>query len=538
MLRGGDPDAGLTGRQEGQVRQMNRWRKTLSMMMAGVLMTGCAGTACGEADQVITVDPQRVSEVNGGVFEGWGTSLCWWANRIGYSDTLSRLAAEAFCDPEKGLGLNILRYNIGGGDDPAHDHITRTDSMMPGFWLNPGYDEASGTYSWEYDWTQDANQRNVLNRCLQTYGDGMIVEAFSNSPPYFMTNSGCTSGAKRAFQNNLREDAYDAFARYLADVAEQFYTEWGILFQSLSPMNEPNTSNWQAFSEKQEGCHFDPGASQSRILTATAEKLREKGLEQIQISGTDETSIDTQALSLTQLSEEALAVITRVDTHAYAGSGRDFLLRQTLQRNKNLWMSEVDSGQTVGEAAGEMGAGLWLAKEILADLNGLTPSAWILWQVIDNHICREGYLGRRDSGMIDPKGGYWGVAVADHDLEQLILTQKYYVFGQFTRYIRPGCRLIAVDGDAVAAEDPEFRRLVVVAVNAGGAEKTVRADLSAFGPAVAAGSEVQAVRTSGSLADGEQWAALPALVTDESGFSAVLPPYSVTTFLIPETAQE
>jgi hypothetical protein len=49
---------------------------------------------------------------------------------------------------------------------------------------------------------------------------------------------------------------------------------------------------------------------------------------------------------------------------------------------------------------------------------------------------------------------------------------------------------------------------------------------------------VQAVRTSGSLADGEQWAALPALVTDESGFSAVLPPYSVTTFLIPETVQE
>ena len=509
-------------------------RKAVTLMLAGVLLASSAAADGREAVQDVVLDPLKTPEVNGGVFEGWGTSLCWWANRIGYSDTLSRLAAEAFCDPDRGLGLNILRYNIGGGDDPAHDHITRTDSMMPGFWSNPVYDEASGAWSWDYDWSQDAAQRNVLSHCLQVYGEDLIVEAFSNSPPYFMTNSGCSSGAKYAFQNNLREDAYDDFARYLADVAEHFRSEWGILFQSLSPMNEPNTSYWQAFSEKQEGCHFDPGASQSRILAAVAEKLKEKGLDSILIAGTDETSIDTQALSLTQLTEEALAVLSRVDTHAYAGSGRDFLLRQVLQRNKNLWMSEVDGGQTVGGASGEMGAGLWLAKEILADLNELQPSAWVLWQVIDNHICRDGYLGRKDSGMVDLQGGYWGVAVADHDREQLLLTMKYYVFGQFTRYIRPGCRLIPAGGDWVAAEDPERGRLVVVAVNAGDTATTVRVDCSAFGPSAAPGSGVQPVRTSGSIADGEHWAELAPLPVDESGcFMASLPPYSVTTFLVP-----
>ena len=512
---------------------MIRLRKYITFMMVGCLLASCAGAAGSETDEVITVDPQNVSMVNGGVFEGWGTSLCWWANRIGYSDVLSRLAAEAFCDPEKGLGLNILRYNIGGGDDPEHNHITRTDSMIPGYWKNPRYDEDTGSYSWEYDWTQDANQRNVLSQCLQA-GENMIVEAFSNSPPYFMTNSGCSSGSKRAFQDNLRDDAYGAFAQYLADVAEHFSSEWGILFQSISPMNEPDTSYWQAFSEKQEGCHFDPGLSQSRILVATAEKLKAKGLDGILIAGTDETSIDTQALSLTRLSEEALEAISRVDTHAYAGSGRDFLLRQTLMRNKNLWMSEVDSGQTIGKDSGEMGAGLWLAREILTDLNGLTPSAWILWQVIDNHICRDGYLGRRDSGMVDTQGGYWGVAVADHDLEQLVLTMKYYVFGQFTRYIRPGCRLFSVKGDAVAAEDPQSRRLVVVALNDGDTEKSVRVDLSAFGAAVRPGAEVQVIRTSGSMDGGEHWAELPAMGMDEGGFTTALPPYSVTTFLIPE----
>ena len=512
--------------------------KSLAAVMAGILLTSCACAAGEQAEQTVLIDPENVSPVNGGVFEGWGTSLCWWANRVGYSDALTRLAAEAFCNPETGLGLNILRYNIGGGDDPSHDHITRTDSMMPGFWKDPSYDEASGTYSWTYDWTQDAAQRNVLDQCRQTYGENIIVEAFSNSPPYFMTNSGCSSGAKRAFENNLRNDAYDAFARYLADVAEHFSKEWGLRFQSISPMNEPNTSYWQAFSEKQEGCHFDPGANQSRILVALAEKLKEKGLDDILLSGTDETSIDTQALSLTQLSDEALAVISRVDTHAYAGSGRDFLLRQVSQRDKNLWMSEVDSGDTLGKDAGEMGAGLWLAREILTDLNELKPSAWILWQVIDNHISKDGYLGRKDSGMVDPLRGYWGVAVADHDREQLILTMKYYVFGQFTRYIRPGSRLIAVGKDVIAAEDPNLNRLTLVMMNPEDAEKTVRVDLSALASSVKPGSDVQMIRTSGGMESGEHWAELPGPVLEESGFTAVLTPYSVTTFLIPESSRQ
>ena len=243
-------------------------------------------------------------------------------------------------------------------------------------------------------------------------------------------------------------------------------------------------------------------------------------------------------MSLTQLSEEALAVISRVDTHAYSGSGRDFLLRQVSQRGKNLWMSEVDSGDTLGKDAGEMGAGLWLAREILMDLNELKPSAWILWQVIDNHISKDGYLGRKDSGMVDTSRGYWGVAVADHDLERLILTMKYYVFGQFTRYIRPGSRLMSVDKNAIVAEDPNLHRLALVMMNPEENEKAVRIDLSALSSSVAPGTAVQMIRTSGGMESGEHWAELPGPVMEESSFSAVLSPYSVTTFLIPESSQE
>ena len=512
------------------MRVKARW---MALLLAGILALAPGGAmAEQEADMTIFIDPANMSQVNGGVFEGWGTSLCWWANRVGYSDTLAELAAQAFCDPKEGLGLNILRYNIGGGDDPAHSHITRTDSMIPGYWADPVYDEAAGEYRWNWDWSQDANQRNVLEKCLAAGGEGMLVEGFSNSPPYFMTKSGCSSGAKMAFQNNLKEDAYEAFARYLAEVTEHFAAEWGIRFQSLSPMNEPNTNYWAANSPKQEGCHFDPGLSQSRILTATAQALAERGLSDVQVSGTDETSIDTQALSLSQLSGEALAAISRVDTHTYSGSSREFLRGLVLQRGKNLWMSEVDGGDTVGHNAGEMGAGLWLAQRIAEDLNGLTPSAWILWQVIDSHICQAGYLGRQDTGMVNTAGGYWGTAVADHDRQDLILTMKYYVLGQFTRYIRPGSRLIAVKGPAVAALDESGQRLTVVAFNREEEARSARLDLSAFGQAFPAGSRVRVIRTSGSMAQGEHWAELPEEITEESGLTVILAPHSVTTWIV------
>lgn len=500
------------------------------LLLLGLTAAGCSPATGGQADLRLSVDPANLSRVGSGVFEGWGTSLCWWANRIGYSDALSQLAAEAFCDPARGLGLNILRYNIGGGDDPAHDHITRTDSMMPGYWRNPQTE--GGTYTWDYDWEQDRNQRNVLEKCMNVYGEGLMVEAFSNSPPYFMTESGCTSGAVSAFRDNLKPDAYGAFARYLADVAEHFSAEWGIRFQSISPMNEPDTAYWSAMSPKQEGCHFDSGASQSRILTALAEALKARGLKDILISGTDETSIDTQLLSWSRLSPEAKAAVSRIDTHTYGGSRRADLRETAIREGKNLWMSEVDGGETLGKGAGEMGAALWLGQRIVDDLNGLTPSAWILWQVIDSHISRDGYLGRKDTGMVHTGGGYWGTAVADHDRQELVLTMKYYAFGQFSRYIRPGSRLIRMDGPAVAALSESGKQLTVTVVHAEGAPGTLALDLSAFGGRFPDGSPVRVIRTSGSMARGEHWAELPPLSVTGRNVSASLAPHSITTFIV------
>lgn len=537
------------------------------------------------ADVTVTLLPDDVSpfhDTNGdglGEFEGWGTSLCWWANRVGYDETLTAKAAELFYG-DTGLDMNIGRYNVGGGDlvgdrsdealagvneavldrflHPAH--ITRTDSAVPGYavdvtpivvtddkpltWYEENFARADAEcgYAWNYDWEADASQMAVLKAAADASGEDFIAEAFSNSPPYFMTLSGCSSGARSGVQDNLRADSYNAFAAYMADVIEHWNEEGVITFQSVSPMNEPYTDYWSSNSNKQEGCHFNQGKSQSNILVALNKELEAKGIDII-LSGTDETSIDVAITSYNKLTDEAQKAISRIDTHTYSGGGREILSALARQEGKNLWMSEVDGSFVAGSKAGEMGAALGFAKRVMKDLNEMKASAWIMWNAIDMHVDSSA----PDSSAVDYAdwesfnskakfgGGFWGIAVADHDAKEIALTKKYYAYGQFSRYIRPGYTLIGSDNDDVlAAYDPVGKKLVIVAVNLEAEDKLWQFDMSGF---ASAGAEISAVRTSGSMEDGENWADVTALVeidadAAEKNFEAVLKGNSITTFIV------
>ncbi|MBQ8195982.1 MAG: discoidin domain-containing protein [Oscillospiraceae bacterium] len=474
-------------------------------------------------DGQVRVSPLNASTMNGGRFEGWGTSLCWWANRIGYSDSLSQQAADLFYGDD-GLALNIMRYNIGGGDDPTHNHITRTDSAVPG-WLV--LDEETGERV--YDYTADANQLNVLRRCAEAAGEDAWVEVFSNSPPYFMTVSGCSSGNTNASANNIKDECYGEVGEYLAHVSAYINNELGIRVDSISPMNEANTNHWGAFSNKQEGCHVDAGESQSTLIIETANAMERYGLGDVLVIASDETDPAKQVEEYKTFSAEALEKIDRISTHTYGTNGIEELGALAKKEGFNLWMSEVDGSSTAGEDAGEMGAALWFAQKIIYDINKLSPSAWIMWQVIDTHISAEGYNGNKDSGMPDITGGFWGTAVADHDNDTIILTQKYYGFGQFTRYIRPGTTLIHCDENTLAAYDKDKGELVIVAVNPYADDKTFNFDLSQFAEL---GASVEVTRTSGDSTSGEHWTQLDSIRAHSDGFVAELKGNSITTFVM------
>ncbi|WP_051233917.1 glycoside hydrolase [Butyrivibrio sp. NC3005] len=529
----------------------------------------------------ISLDKKSIfNDTNGdgfGEFQGFGTSLCWWANRVGYSEKLTKDAVKLFFNKNEGLGFSIGRYNIGGGDNVSDDvecikdtssiltdernhphlkHIRRSDSEIPGFacdvtkidlqrhdisFYNEKYErvfEDCG-FAWNYDWNRDRNQINVLKAIKNELGDDFICEAFSNSPPYFMTVSGCTSGSINPKEDNLREDSIKAFAAYLVDVVEHFAKEENIIFQSITPMNEPSTDFWKAYSQKQEGCHISPGIMQSKLYEALEKELSYKAIK-IQISAFDETSIDSTIKSINLFSGEAMPIISRIDTHSYAGTKKEELRKLALSLNKNLWMSEVDGAYIAGENSKEMAQALGISTQIADDLNKLLPSAWIMWNAIDIHIDSQNefdYSSRQEcleKLNLENGNSLWGVAIADHNKQEIILTKKYYGMGQYTRYIKPSYCLLESEDNLVCAYSDLDRKLVIVAASYEKDDDYYTFNLEEIPYQI---KNIKTVRTSGSLKDGENMQDIShseeiMIDSAKNKMKAFLKGNSITTFVI------
>lgn len=193
------------------------------------------------------VNPAAVRQT----FEGWGMSLCWWANVCGtWSDEKIDELVDWLVSPT-GLNYSLFRYNIGGGDDPENQHCT-AHHMASGKGLRAEMEGFKTSAKADYDWTRDAAQRKIMLKIRDRRPDA-VFEAFSNSAPYYMTYSGCCAGNTDASKDNLRPECYEEFARYLVDVCRHYKDEYGIEFRTLDPFNEPMTSYWGA-GGGQEGC--------------------------------------------------------------------------------------------------------------------------------------------------------------------------------------------------------------------------------------------------------------------------------------------
>lgn len=449
---------------------LSRWGRVLAAA-ATITVTPMA-----TADYAAVVDPSIVHQK----WDGWGTSLCWWAHIVGgYPEPVrSDLCVKMFKD----LGINVVRYNIGGGDDPTHTHMERRAAV-------PGYLSPDG----KWDWTADAEQRWILQKA-KALGANRF-EAFSNSPPYWMTISGCAAGAKDG-GNNLDPSRYDEFANYLAEVVKHFHDHWGIAFETLEPMNEP-TGGWWKYGGRQEGCNVKMGPAQEGLILATKKALEARRSKTL-VAASDENMNTWAVQAWNALTPAGKAAVSRINTHSYGGAAQKELHEAASRDGKPLWVSEYGDGDA---------SGLKMARQIVRDLRWAQPSVWTYWQVIDQG--RSGW-GLFDMDMNGGKTDY-------------VVNEKYFVFANFSRFIRPGSRFVDIaDENSVAALSG--RNLVVVTVNPTDAPETVDYDLSRFARA----GESAAYRTSST----ERLAALPPLPLADGRLRAELPARSVTTFVV------
>jgi hypothetical protein len=418
--------------------------------------------AARSREPALRVTLRPAIERPGVVFEGWGTALAWFADVTGgWPDADRRRLADLFFGPD-GLGWTIARYNIGGGNASDTPAYLRTGAAIPGFWRQPS--DASGKDWWNPDdetmwnWSADANQRWWLD-AIRDRVKAPIFEAFSNSPPWFMTVSGRVSGAEKGVDDNLRPGHESLFAAYLARVVDELQRRHRIAFRTLSPVNEPNTDYWFA-ANTQEGAHWSP-ARQAAMIDASAAALKARGLATV-ISAPDETNSHIFLQDWAAYPSATRAVIGQLNVHSYGAVHQTGVRDVARTSGIRLWMSENDTPLDKDpEDFDGVASALAFAEHVVMDLKRLEPAAWVFWQAVENLSTRGGSAGSN-----------WGLVKADlsgSDPSHAIhLTRKYWAMAQFSRYIRPGYRLVPVDDmDTVGALSPDGGTLVLVHVNGG-----------------------------------------------------------------------
>jgi galactan endo-1,6-beta-galactosidase len=409
------------------------------------------------ADYTNFVDPNNYF----GKWKGFGTSLAWWAKNFGdrsdIADALFTLQENVTVGDINipGLGLNVLRYNIGGsGKGMIKSFLMPEYKEVETFWIDGKSDDPT-TSSW--DWSVDQLQREMLVAAKERGVD--TFEAFSNSPPWWMTKTQSSAGGIWFDPDNLKDGYHEKFAIYLATVVEHAKENWGIEFNWIQPANEP-AAFWWNYPYLQEGCRLSV-ETQLDVITHLRKHLDKRGLENVKIAAFDDNSPGEALASLQKATKlkNGLDFVDKVNTHGYfllfpyRGSARPALRDTARQANVTLWSSEYGDSDI---------GGLTLAESIGLDFNEIQADVWAYWLAVDE--------------------GSWGLIDVNYAQKTIQgLNDKYYVMAHYTRHIRPGMLVISSPNDkkSVIAYDRENCVLVVVTVNTKGSQNATF-DLSKF----------------------------------------------------------
>ena len=191
--------------------------------------------------QKISVDLSKKLQT----MEGFGASDCWLPNQIGkyWRSNRAEIARMLFSKnvskgQPAGIGLSMWRVNLGAGtaeqgEAGGVDANNRAESYL-----------VDGVY----DWNKCEGQRYFMQQAKNNNVESFVL--FSNSPLVQFTKNGKGYSDNGPWAN-LKDDCYDDFAEYMANVADHFNND-GYKVTHISPVNEPQY-NWDGHNQEGSG---------------------------------------------------------------------------------------------------------------------------------------------------------------------------------------------------------------------------------------------------------------------------------------------
>ena len=415
--------------------------------------------------------------------DGFGASDAWSMWQIGeWEDSLQTKVADWLFSLEnsadgspKGIGLSIWRFNAGTGSASQGDAAqinrdTRTEYFE-----------------------KQTGQRKFLKLAKERGAPTFL--AFYNSPPIHLTQNGLATNTGRGGTFNLKPDAYDDFAAYIADMLQKAEQEDGIHFEYVCPVNEPD-GHWNWTGPKQEGSpatnreiahivremsrEFQQRGITTKILVNESSDYRcmfathqtdwQRGYEIQAFWNPD--SVDTYVGNLPNIAKVMAGHSYWTNTPVLKPGDRRYertglygfrkRLREEFEKvDAEFWMTELcimSNDEEIHGGGGfdfSMEEALYVARVMHYDLTVANARSWQWWRAAGGNY-KDGlirmYTGRQ-RGVRDSK---W-----------------MWTLGNFSRFVRPGAvRLdvegpMEVDGLMLSAYRNADGTLAVVAINYG-----------------------------------------------------------------------
>jgi len=425
----------------------------------------CAGQPVFGANHYDIIDLSKTYQQ----IDNFGASDAWTMQKIGaWSDATKNEVADLLFSTNKGIGLSLWRFNIGGG---INHEIRNNWRTIDTFEVSEG----------KYDWSKQSGQL-WFARAARDRGVPYLL-GFVNSPPERMTKNGLTNlGADRRSTTNLKDGMEIPYAGYLCDIMDHFKNapeKERLVFNYISPVNEPEIP-WEA-GNNQEGNRAS-NEDIKRTLRAVHDEIVKRKLH-VQIRAVEANSL----LHLfTPAAAESLrwgapygnylndfcgnsstlnlldGVMCYHDYSSFSGSSVETdhaRLGQEMLKHPNirLWMSEIcilKGGRDL-----TMNMALDVAKLIHADLVLTGASAWQWWLAVSD--------GDYEDGLLYTDWHRPG------DQESIIESKSFWALGNFSRFIRPGFVRVDLAGDhhsfdgllGSAYMNPKSGQIVLVYIN-------------------------------------------------------------------------
>jgi len=455
----------------------------ISSVFINIIILGCLSPVLLAQESQITIDVQETYQT----IDNFGASDCWSMQKIGswFGPQKERIADLLF-SVDKGIGLSAWRFNIGAGINfTTIHHPWRT---VETFEITEG----------EYDWSRQEEERWFLQAAKERGVDQFI--AFVNSPPARMTINGYTNCTDELGSTNLKEGFEGQFAKYLVDILKYFRDEWEIGFDFISPVNEPQ---WEWNGSNQEGNRASNNDIKS-IVNALYDELVVQDVEtKIQIMESGDLKSWYQEIDyleseygekygnyLSQLinDNDIKGKINPIFCgHSYWSDrisnhlvqDREFLsfhFQPFLNIGWKYWMTEyaiLDGPEGAGGRGRDLTikTALDVGRVIHYDLTILNASAWQWWTAVSPEDYKDGLI--YTDYMTNPNN------------QNIIESKLLWAFGNYSRFIRPGSKRIALSGAddkyglmGSAYLNQQKNKVVIVFVNMSEDSKPVRINIS------------------------------------------------------------